>query len=498
MPNDASNSASFLNRLIHNQPDGRDKQYWLVVGIGFVFVAALAVFISQEWYWGLLIPFGMALIASIVLAMDYVLWFIVLATPLSINYEFTDLGSTLNLPTEPFMVALTALFFVRLAYYGNFFPKLVKHPLSLILIAHLVWMLCTAITSELLIVSLKYFVSRLWFIVVFFYLMSLLFKKQKNHQPYFLLYLIPMAAVVIYTIIHHGQYGFTKKSGTWVMQPFFKEHTAYGAVLAMYFTVAWGMFFRYNYRPLVKIGLLALSVIISVGLYFSYTRAAWLSVIVMLGIATFLYFGWGFKRFMQVVTMALVVVGLSWNQIDNYLGSTKAESSDDMSEHLSSVANVSTDASNTERLNRWKSAWRMFKERPVTGFGPGTYMFLYAPYQNPHEKTIISTNRGDVGNAHSEYIGPLADSGLPAALIILALVLATFYYGFKLSLHLPTEELRTTASIAFLALVTYWFHGLVNNFLDIDKTGLPVFGFTALLATLDVCFMDKKERQNTP
>lgn len=468
-----------------------------MIGCGMVFVVAIAVFLSYEWYWGLLIPFGLALVASILLAMDYVLWFIVIATPLSINVEFKDLGSTLNLPTEPFMVALTCLFFVRLAYKGCFFPKLSKHPLSLILIAHLTWMLTTAITSELLLVSMKYFISRTWFIIVFFYLMSLLFEKEKNHQAYFLLFLIPMAAVVIYTVLHHSQYGFTKRSGTWVMQPFFKEHTAYGAVLAMYFVVAWGMFLRYNFRPLAKISLLVLALIITIGLYFSYTRAAWLSIIVMAGIAGFLYLGWGFKRFMQLVVGILIAIGLSLSSINERLGSTQAESSDNVGEHLSSVSNIKTDASNTERLNRWKSAIKMFKDRPLVGFGPGTYMFLYAPFQNPHDKTIISTNRGDVGNAHSEYIGPLADSGWPAALIILALVITTFYYGFKLSLNLPTKQLRDTASIAFLALVTYWFHGLVNNFLDIDKTGLPVFGFTALLATLDVCFMNKKH-QNTP
>ena len=31
-----------------------------------------------------------------------------------------------------------------------------------------------------------------------------------------------------------------------------------------------------------------------------------------------------------------------------------------------------------KRINRWKSALRMFQERPLLGHGPGTYMFLYA------------------------------------------------------------------------------------------------------------------------
>jgi len=50
---------------------------------------------------------------------------------------------------------------------------------------------------------------------------------------------------------------------------------------------------------------------------------------------------------------------------------------------------------------------------PVFGFGPGTYQFEYGPYQHSTEKTLISTNFGDRGNAHSEYIGPLAEEGLP-------------------------------------------------------------------------------------
>ncbi len=468
--------------------------HWMIIGGGLSFVALIAAFLANEWYWGLLIPFGMALVASVLLAKDYVLWFIILSTPLSINVEFENLGSTMNFPNEPFLVALTALFFIRLAYYGNFYPKLAKHPLSIILIVHLVWMLFTAIISELPIVSLKYFVSRLWMIVVFFYLMSLILKEEKNHKFYYLAYLVPLSIAVIYTLIHHGQYGFTKKSGTWVMYPFFKEHTSYGAVLAMYFTIAWGLVLLYKERILTKIGYVALALVISIGLYFSYTRAAWLSVILMMGVAGFLYLGWGFRNFLRFLGLGVVVLALSWSSINERLTKTKAVSSDDKKEHLSSVTNVTTDASNTERLNRWKSALRMWKERPHTGFGPGTYMFLYAPYQNPNEKTIISTNQGDVGNAHSEYIGPLAEMGWPGSLIMIIMVIMIFYYGFRLSLYLPKESWRHAATLAFLALVTYFSHGLVNNFLDIDKAALPVFGCMAMLAVLDVLWKESEEK----
>ena len=57
------------------------------------------------------------------------------------------------------------------------------------------------------------------------------------------------------------------------------------------------------------------------------------------------------------------------------------DSSGKLVEHLQSISNISTDASNVERLNRWVSAFGMIKEKPLVGWGPGTYQFEYAPFQ---------------------------------------------------------------------------------------------------------------------
>jgi O-antigen ligase len=108
-------------------------------------------------------------------------------------------------------------------------------------------------------------------------------------------------------------------------------------------------------------------------------------------------------------------------------------------------------------------------------------MFLYAPYQKPHEKTIISTNAGDLGNAHSEYIGPLAESGVFGLLTILLIVYYTVMTGLNAYYNLPVGPHKAIALAAIMGLVTYWTHGFLNNFLDMDKAALPVWGFTALL-----------------
>ena len=37
-----------------------------------------------------------------------------------------------------------------------------------------------------------------------------------------------------------------------------------------------------------------------------------------------------------------------------------------------------------------------------------------------------------------------------------------------------------------LGLVTYFSHGLLNNFLDMDKASVPIWAFVALIVVLDI------------
>ncbi|HLG34688.1 MAG TPA: O-antigen ligase family protein, partial [Bacteroidia bacterium] len=176
------------------------------------------------------------------------------------------------------------------------------------------------------------------------------------------------------------------------------------------------------------------------------------------------------------------------------LAKNKSASSSDLAVHVRSISNVSTDASNKERLNRWKSAMRMFNERPVFGWGPGTYQFKYAPYQLRSEKTEISTNSGNRGNAHSEYIGPLAESGVLGSLSFVAIMILVIAKGMKVVYESRTKEIRLLAKGILLGLLTYFVHGALNNFLDTDKLSVPFWGMVAMLVALDV-YHNKAEEE---
>ena len=451
-----------------------------------VVLSIVALVIAKEWWELLLLPVGMLVVWLTLYRLDWAMWFIVAATPLSVNLTDLTGGSGLSLPTEPMLVLITGLVIIKMVFFGEFDRRLLLHPISIAIYVYLVWMLLTVITSQLPLISLKQWVTRIWFIVPYYFFLGHLFlRNPKNAIRFLWFFLVPLIIACCYTIVIHSQYGFTKKTSTWVMFPLFKEHTSYGAVLALFYPAAIYLAFRKTSWVLKAISSL-LFVILTVALVLSYTRAAWLSL-VGAGLVYLIYlFRMSKSLVWTLVGIVCIIIALNFSMISSKFERNTTDSSDDLNEHVASVTNVSTDASNLERINRWKCAIRMFQERPLLGHGPGTYMFLYAPYQKPSEKTIISTNGGNRGNAHSEYLGPLAESGILGLATFLGLIISVVVVSIKTYQRIGEPRVKGMLRLAFLGLITYYLHGFLNNFLDMDKASAPFWGFTAIIASLSI------------
>jgi O-antigen ligase len=297
-----------------------------------------------------------------------------------------------------------------------------------------------------------------------------------------------MILVIMYTVTLHATYQFGEKESHWVMWPFFKDHTIYGAIVALIFPLLVGIYFSKKHNLLVQVLLIVMLVINLIGLYFSYTRAAWLSIVAAGGVWFLIAFKIKFKYIAVTAITLTTVVLLSWTQIQFMLAKNKEEhTTEDFGKRLESAANVTTDASNLERINRWSCAIEMFKERPVFGFGPGTYAFEYARFQEPENLTIISTNFGDGGNAHSEYLGPMAEMGVLGLVTTLILIATLFYKSITLYNKWPSEDKETRVLILsmILSLVTYFVHGILNNYLDTDKACVPIFTMAIIFVVLE-------------
>ena len=126
------------------------------------------------------------------------------------------------------------------------------------------------------------------------------------------------------------------------------------------------------------------------------------------------------------------------------------------------------------------------QKKPIIGYGPGTYQFEYASFQDPDNKTIITTKFGDGGNAHSEYLSALSETGLPGLITFLLLIGFVFFRAIKLYYNSSCRETKMYLLCSLVGLSTYFIHGFFNNFLDIDKTSVAVWSFISIIVSLDV------------
>jgi hypothetical protein len=66
------------------------------------------------------------------------------------------------------------------------------------------------------------------------------------------------------------------------------------------------------------------------------------------------------------------------------------------------------------------------------------------------------------------------------------LILWASIVGFRLWNNVKNIEERNIAVSIYLGLMTYFIHGVLNNYLDTDKASAPFWGFLALLVVLDI------------
>lgn len=407
-------------------------------------------------------------------------------TPLAVTIK--ELGYQgpvdLSLPTEPLMAASLLLLFVYQLKAKIIDRSVLRHPVTIVIGLQLTWILFTSITSEMPLVSIKFFLARLWFVATAFFLTIWIFKKPEYRWWFAGLYLFSLCIVMVYTLVTHSQYGFDEESGHWVVSPFYNDHTAYGAALALLFPVIFGFLLKRETIGVFRVVIIGGIALFITAIIFSYARAAWVSLAASIGIFFTLLLR---IRFSWLLSAALVLIVLFFSfqtEILIMLNKNDTDSDKDLANNVESISNINTDASNVERLNRWSCAIEMFKERPVLGWGPGTYMFQYAPFQKSSEKTIISVSDGSNGNAHSEYLGPLAEQGIIGAALSFLLMIVTFFMGYRLCYSTKGNN-RILAYSIFLGLVTYFTHGFLNNFLDTDKLAVPFYGFLAILVSID-------------
>ncbi len=468
-------------------------QLFVTVVVMVLFLVATFITTSKDMPILILLPVMGLVLFLFITQLDTALMLIALLTPFSILLPIGQSGMRLSLPVEPLMILATVIIVFRLLIDKNYDRRLLRHPVTIAVLLQLLWMLITACTSQLPVVSFKFLASRLWFVLPCYFAAAQIFAKPKRITQFFTCYAIGLATVIVISTYKTLGNFHDLQTLHRVMRPFYNDHTAYGCVIALFIPATIGYLFSRSARGYRRLFYLALAAVLLLGVFISYSRAAWVSVVAAVG--AYILIRSGMKvRWMFLLVVAAAAIFFSYQGDVMYkMGKNRQDSSLDLAGQVKSISNISTDASNLERLNRWACALRMWQVHPVMGTGPGTYQFIYGSYQRSYQLSTISTNSGNLGNAHSEYIGPLSEQGVPGALLVLAVFFLTFVAGVRVY---RTAADRTVAHLALaftLSLVTYYVHGVFNNFLDTDKLSVPFWSFTAMVVAMDVFCEKRKE-----
>lgn len=466
-----------------------------------------ALLTAGWWYWGsfttaalyftltccAIIIFGLLIYAS--------RWYflaLVGLIPISLDAALFG-GAKLNLPAEGLLLGgiLVWLYFNR--SYLNGFRTVIRHPIVVLFGLLFLTELFSGLLSNYIDVSLKrLFIHVLFFLGFFVTIQS--FRTAKELREPFLAYAVGLVPVMILTLITHAHYNFAPQAVFSICQPFYNDHTVYGACMAFVIPLLFILIAGYREMDLTKrkrFWLILLTVLILVSEVLALSRAALLSLIVAVFFYLLLRYRVTFRNLLLGIVGLLALVWVFSNDIYSAVERNESVSNDgELVNHFSSVANVKNDASNLERINRWICAFRMFEEHPVLGFGPGTYQFEYNRYQTLSNKTYISTNLGDRGNAHSEYLAFLSESGIIGFVLFLAIVLLSLHYGMQNHYALKDGFLRRLNLGVLLGLVSYYFHGIFNSFLDQSKLAFLFFTALGIIVWINLRLKDETSDQH--
>lgn len=410
----------------------KKKFYWLA--ISSFFLCGLWSLLTQETYW-LTIPFflvaAVPLFQLIVTKTERVYWLLLITIPLSTEYNFTpSLG--LDLPDEPLLIILSVAVTASILFNPSPFRFIFESLIFKWIIAIVIWMCISLYYASNQWLALKFILAKIWYLLPLVMLTALIHLRSSNFRKTALYICIPLSLVVIQTLIRHAFYGFDFVAIKKTMGPFFRNHVNYSAMLVCLIPI--GILLLQFTQHTRKRYIIHLGLIIALlGLFFAYSRGAWLGILV--GIIGYYLIKKNILGKAILIGIISIVIGLIVLINNNRFMQFAPEHDEtifheNFSEHLNATIGLK-DISNAERFHRWVAGVRMVAEKPWTGFGANSFYNNYQPYTAAAFKTWVSNNP-EHSTVHNYYLLLALEQGLPALIL---------FAGFFIYLLLLTQQL---------------------------------------------------------
>ncbi len=424
----------------------------------------------------LLIPFLWMLLPPvfkyITTRTEQLYWLLFILLPLSTELNITpQLG--LDFPDELLLLLLTGICFLKLIHQPKWFPyALSKHPLCMLLVIYMLWILLSCIYAEEPILSFKYLLAKIWYIVPFVLLPQRVLHTPLRIQKMALCLLIPMLFVVIQTLLRHSLHTFSFETVKYILFPFFRNHVNYSSMLVCLLPVGWCVWILTPAENDKRKWLLYGLYIGLAGLLFSYSRGAWIALLA--GIAG----AWILRKKMTGLLIVTAVLGIlistAWLVTDkNYMRFAPDHDHTvfhtDFGEHIRATVNMK-DISTAERFYRWIAGIRMLADKPATGFGPNSFYLHYRPYTVSRFETWVSDN-SEHSTVHNYFILTALELGIVGLVLFCVLYFGMLLHAQKLYHRLQSRFYRMVALTTGIVLIMLGVINCMSDMIETDKIG---------------------------
>jgi O-antigen ligase len=452
------------------------------------FVASVIFAIVQSDMRLLIMPFG--LVVFLLALTDYRYLFLLLwaSIPFSSEIEFGSMGA--DLPDEGLMVLLTGIAILIFAVKGaKMSMKMLLNPITLILFLHFGWIALTTLSSSEPIISLKFLAAKTWFIVVFYFLGYHIVRSEKDLMQWFRWLVIPILITVAVIWARHSTEAFSFMTVEKFLNPFYRNHVDYALMLGVVFPFVW--VFRKSWKGKYT-GVFIVSIFV-IAISLAYTRAAYLGIVA--AFVGFILIKTRTLKFALLATTLAVIVLFTYlsknNRYIDYAPDYHKTITHHKFDNLIEATYNLEDISSMERVYRWIAGFYMIEEKPVLGFGPGTFYSSYRPYTDEHFITYVSDNPEKSGT-HNYFLMTAADQGVPGLLIFLALIVVALLKAQWLYSRIPDGYPRKllTATVGTLFFIIFIL--LLNDMIETDKVGTFFFFCLAMLVSLEHRYVERE------
>ena len=434
----------------------------------------------------LLLPAAIAFVGLAVYYPRYTLLTCVALVPLSTELQAGGLG--MDFPLEPVLISTAGLGLLHLLLRADAIPAdALRHPVSLLLLCHLAWIGLTAYTSVDPLISVKFLLAKLWYVLPWYVLGGLWLSGVRDVRTFVKWLAIPLFVALAYAVTRHAALGFAFDRVNEAMAPFFRNHVSYAALPSITLPFIAVGALLYPRWSVARYTLWGLALLMLLAVQTSYTRAAYVSIVAGIG--------FGFAMHWRLVRPALLLaVGLllsfslyivSDNNFLRFAPDYNKTITHTDFESLVEATYKLEDISTMERVYRWVAAGYMTAERPLLGFGPGVFPHEYRGYAIETFRTYISDNREGSG-VHSYYLMTLAEQGYVGLLVLLTLCLTALVLAERVYHRADSREERLVILMAAGSLVINLSFQLINDMIETDKAGPWFFYALALLVAADL------------